>query len=120
MTTEPRQPQRVPTLTEVIVDLPAAAATPPALPPRGDADVAPDPLLATALMQESRIAQRVIERLQSRVDALFEHKLREALAPALARLYTAMADETRKELARGLREAVEQAVGEEMARHRDA
>ena len=118
MTTEPRQPKRVPTLTEVISNLPAADAPPPALPTRNDADVASDPLLAIALMEESRIAERVIERLQPRIDVLFEHRLRESLAPALARLYAALAEEARKELARVLREAVEQAVNEEMARHR--
>jgi hypothetical protein len=118
MSTEPRQPKRVPTLTEVINNLPAADAPPPALPTRNDADVASDPLLATALMEESRIAERVIERLQPRIDVLFEHRLRETLAPALARLYAALADEARKELAHVLREAVEQAVNEEMARHR--
>jgi hypothetical protein len=108
MSTEPKQPQRVPTLTEVIIDLPAdqAAAT-PAAPARGDAQVAPETLMAEALMQETRIVSKVIERLQPRIDVLFEHRLREALAPTVARIYAALADEMRKELARKLREAVE-------------
>jgi hypothetical protein len=117
---EPKLPQRVPTLTEIIADLPPAAAAAPVLPPRDDAEVAPEPLMTEVLMRESRIAERVIERLQSRIDVLFEHRLREALAPAVARLYSAMADEARRELARTLREAVERAVNEEMARHRGA
>ena len=76
--------------------------------------------MAEALMQETRIVSKVIERLQPRIDVLFEHRLREALAPTVARVYAALADEVRKELARKIREAVEQAVNEEMGRHRGA
>jgi hypothetical protein len=116
----PKPPQRVPTLTEVIIDLPAepAAAPEPAAPPR-DAEIAPEALLAEVWLQESRIAARVIERLQPRIDVLFEHRLREALAPMVARITAAVADEARKELAHRLREAVEQAINEELGRHRD-
>jgi len=121
----PKPPQRVPTLTEVISDLPAAGAEPESPPTREaavvrDAAVAPDALLAEVWLQESRIAARVIERLQPRIDVLFEHRLREALTPLVARVAQAVADEARKELAHKLREAVEQAVNEELGRHRDA
>jgi uncharacterized Zn finger protein len=118
MSTEPKKPQRVPTLTEVIIDLPADQAAAPAASARGDAHVAPETLMAEAMMQETRIVSKVIERLQPRIDVLFEHRLREALAPTVSRIYTALADEMRKELARKLREAVEQAVNEELGRHR--
>jgi hypothetical protein len=117
----PKPPQRVPTLTEVIRDLPKepAPATPePPAPPR-DAQIVPEALLAEVWLQESRIAAKVIERLQPRIDVLFEHRLREALAPLVARISAAVADEARKELAHRLREAVEQAVNEELGRHRD-
>lgn len=120
MSTEPKQPKRVPTLTEVIIDLPADQTAAPAAQPRSDAQVAPEKLMAEAMMQETRIVSKVIERLQPRIDVLFEHRLRETLAPALTRLYAALADEARKELSRAVREAVEQAVNEEMARHRGA
>jgi hypothetical protein len=119
----PKPPQRVPTLTEVISDLPAQPAAPAApadpQPPR-EAQLAPDALLAEVWLQESRIAARVIERLQPRIDVLFEHRLREALAPMVTRVYHAVAEEARKELAHRLREAVEQAINEELGRHRDA
>lgn len=119
-TPPPKPPQRVPTLTEIINDLPAAAApTPSAQQPPREAAVAPEAVLAEVWLQESRIAARVIERLQPRIDVLFEHRLREALAPMVARVVGAVADEARKELAHRLREAVEQAVNEEMGRHRD-
>lgn len=118
----PKPPQRVPTLTEVISDLPAQPTAPAApaepQPPR-EAQLAPDALLAEVWLQESRIAARVIERLQPRIDVLFEHRLREALAPMVTRVCQAVADEARKELAHRLREAVEQAVNEELGRHRD-
>jgi len=116
----PKPPQRVPTLTEVISDLPkepAATAEPSA--PQRDAEIAPEALLAEVWLQESRIAAKVIERLQPRIDVLFEHRLREALAPMVARISAAVADEARKELAHRLREAVEQAINEELGRHRD-
>jgi len=110
----------VPTLTEVISDVPAPPpeeAPPQPQPPR-DAEMAPDALLAEVWLQESRIAARVIERLQPRIDVLFEHRLREALAPMVERIYAAVADEARRELAHRLREAVEQAINEELGRHR--
>ena len=44
-------------------------------------------------MQETRIVSKVIERLQPRIDVLFEHRLREALAPTVARIYAALADD---------------------------
>jgi hypothetical protein len=119
MNSEPKSPQRVPTLTEVIADVPVEPAAPPTA-PRGDAQVAPETLVAEALMQETRIVSKVIERLQPRIDVLFEHRLREALAPTVARIYAALADEARKELAHKVREAVEQAVNEELGRHRGA
>jgi hypothetical protein len=116
----PKPPQRVPTLTEVIRDLPKepAATAEPSAPPR-DAEIVPEALLAEVWLQESRIAAKVIERLQPRIDVLFEHRLRDALAPLVARISAAVADEARKELAHRLREAVEQAINEELGRHRD-
>ena len=116
----PKPPQRVPTLTEVISDVPAPppeVAPPPSQPPP-DAEMAPDALLAEVWLQESRIAARVIERLQPRIDVLFEHRLREALTPMVERIHAAVADEARRELAHRLREAVEQAINEELGRHR--
>jgi hypothetical protein len=110
----------VPTLTEVVRDVPspAAAAVPAEAPLRPDSDVAPTPLLAAALVQEARIAEQVLVRLQPQIDVLFEHRMRDALAPAINRLTTALADEARKHLAMTVREIVARAVAEEVARHR--
>jgi hypothetical protein len=119
VTPEPPPPQRVPTLTEVVRDVPAAVeAGAVELPLRVESDLAPAPLLASALVQEARIAEQVLVRLQPQIDVLFEHRMRDALAPALTRLTTALADEARKQLAAVLREVVARAVAEEVARHR--
>jgi hypothetical protein len=118
MSSEPPPPQRVPTLTEVVRDAPTAASAPPDVPLRQDSDLASAPLLATALIQEARIAEQVLVRLQPQIDVLFEHRMRDALAPALNRLTTALADDARKQLSAVLREIVARAVAEEVARHR--
>ncbi|MBE7416131.1 MAG: hypothetical protein HS106_15190 [Ideonella sp.] len=118
MNPESKPPPRVlPTLTEIIADLRAEPdAVAPA--PRGEAAVASDPLMAAALVNEERIAQRVIEQLQVRVDLLFEHRLRDALAAAVTRVHAALVDDARRELAHALREAVHEAVAEEVKRQR--
>jgi hypothetical protein len=113
----PPVPQRVPTLTEVVPDLPAV---PPALPvpPRVEADIVPEPLSAAAPVDEARIAEQVLASLQPRIDLLFEHRLRDALAPRLARVHAALIEEMRAEFAAALRDVVAQAVAEQAARHR--
>jgi len=87
MSPEPPAPQRVPTLTEVVRDVapPAAdgSASASEAPLRVESDLAPTPLLASALLQESRIAEQVLVRLQPQIDVLFEHRMRDALAPHL-------------------------------------
>jgi hypothetical protein len=118
MIAEPPVPQRVPTLTEVV----AHAGTPraaPEVPGPVEADIAPAALVASTLVQEARIAEQVLATLQPHIDLLFEHRMRDALAPALARVYATLSDEIRNELAGALREVVARAVAEELARHRD-
>ncbi|MFO1220856.1 MAG: hypothetical protein U1E89_21015 [Burkholderiaceae bacterium] len=120
MSAETPPPQRVPTLTEVVRDVapPTSAALPAEAALRPDADIAPTPLLAAALVQEARIAEQVMVRLQPQIDVLFEHRMRDALAPAINRLTTALADVVRRQLASTVREIVARAVAEEVARHR--
>lgn len=119
MSSEPPPPQRVPTLTEVVRDVPVPS--PAGLgesPLRPDSDVVSTPVLASALLQEARIAEQVMVRLQPQIDVLFEHRMRDALAPAINRLTTALADEARRQLSIAVREIVARAVAEEVARHR--
>ncbi len=107
----PPPPARVPTLTEVVsvTTSPAAGAAPaqPALPP----------VLNDAL-DEARIVAQVLSDLQPRIDLMFEYRVRETLAPVLAKLTETMVNEVRDELARTLRDVVSRAVAQELSRRR--
>ena len=95
----PPPPKKVPTLTEIVgqaVDTPA-----------------PGPL------DEQELTRRVLGNVQRQIDLLLEQRLREAMAPALARLTDALLRETRSELASALRDIVSRAVAQELSRHRD-
>jgi hypothetical protein len=96
----PQPPGNLPTLTEV-VGAPATSA-PAALPPN-----------------EQELVQRVLVNVQRQIDLMLEQRLREAMAPALARLTDALLRETRGELASTLRDLVARAVAQELSRHRD-
>jgi hypothetical protein len=102
MSAGPPSPGRVPTLTEVIGP-PPSPVTPP----------------AALTGSEHELVQRVLANVQRQVDLLLEQRLREALAPALARLTDALLRETRGELASTLRDIVARAVAQELSRHRD-
>lgn len=109
----PPSVDRVPTLTEVVdfgpvavpEDLRAGTDTPPpavAVPPVAPLpSVAPDP---------EQLVTQVLSELSPRIEMLLESRLREALAPALARAAEALIRESRDGLNRTLRELVEEAV----------
>lgn len=122
----------VPTLTEVVqvdVSLPVEAAAAGAPQPQE-----PDALPAQPLgpdwsqtvrlpggaspLDEAALTQSVLADLQRQVDLMLEYRLREAVAPALARASDALIRELRGELAEALREIVARAVAQELARHR--
>jgi hypothetical protein len=132
-TGEAPPPGRLPTLTEVIdlsgvqssetwpderrsLDRRAqerrvvAAAGPP--------QQAPSTSPAASPLVEEQIAQRVLGELQRQIDLLLEYRLREALAPLLARAADNLVRETRAELASTLHDVVARAVELELARHR--
>lgn len=107
---------RLPTLTEVVLEgaeRPTAAAAPvsPVPPPDAAAAVA-------AALDEARIVDAVMAGLQPRIDLMLEYRLREALAPLLARATEAIVHEARAELAHTLRDVVARAVSQEVARRR--
>lgn len=123
----PVPPERLPTLTEVIEGAArdAAAATAPGVGlPADEADagtgrvVAPGPPEAGPPLNEARIVSQVMLDLQRRIDLMLEYRLREALAPALARAADQLIQEARAELAETLRDVVARAVAQEVARHR--
>jgi hypothetical protein len=93
-------PLAVPTLTEV-VDTVELAEAPPA-----------------AALDEEQLVQRVLLELQRHVDLMLEFRLREALAPVLARATQTIVDEARGELSATLRDVVGRAVAQEVARQR--
>lgn len=140
MSTTPRQqpPHRLPVLTEVVptergtpipvVDAPRApppqapafaptvpAALSPPLPPPPPPPVA---ARAAAALTEEAVVQRVLADVQRQLDLVFEYRLREMLAPALARIADSLIRDTRNELATTLRDIVTRAVAQELQRHR--
>jgi hypothetical protein len=103
-----KPPRAVPTLTEVVdaVELaePAGESAAPAAPAEA--------------FDEEQLVQRVLLQIQRQVDLMVEFRLREALAPVLARAAQAVVDEARGELSATLRDVVARAVAQELARQR--
>jgi hypothetical protein len=118
----PKAPDRVPTLTEVVAGAATAVATD--LPQRAVADApqrvgdrapAGAPL---SPIEEEQIVSQVLVELQRRIDQMLEYRLREALAPALARAADALIVEARNDLARTLRDVLARAVAQAVAQRR--
>lgn len=109
----------LPTLTEVVqVDECAAAPGVHGLPtpsgPGSGAAWAP----AQAGREEDELALRVLDHLQSHIDLMLERRLRESLAPAIARLSEALLKEAGGELAATLRQVAAEAVARELSRRK--
>ena len=129
----PQPPQRVPVLTEVVV-MPKAKPEvdeeyPPFVPDPAYAETAPAPLgewppgpgtgaafMPPAAVDEAMLTQRVLANLDNQLDLMFEHRLRETLAPVLARTTDTLVREMRNQLAVSLREMVARAVSLELDR----
>ncbi|MFZ2651913.1 MAG: hypothetical protein WA210_17590 [Burkholderiaceae bacterium] len=76
---------------------------------------------AEASAEETLVAHaitRVMAEVQQQFDATLEARLREVLAPALARATDTIVRETREQFAATLRDTVARAVAQELARHR--
>ena len=113
--------QAVPTLTEVI-ELPAFARTSDAHRPvpmaQAESALAQESVAAFPAVDEEHLVQRVLADLQRNADLMLEYRLRQALAPAMARLADALVNEVREELVVTLRDVVARAVSQELARQR--
>jgi len=95
---------RVPTLTEVL-DLDEEVTLADLL-----LDVHSQPTAAPPMAAADELSAEVLFELEQRIDSLFESRLREALAPALARAADGLIREARQELSGALRGLVEDAV----------
>lgn len=120
---------RVPILTEVVsladmppdVDLPALLAEPV---PLGSTTV-PAGVLARVVAAPAPppapdpawLVETVLREVEQRIGALIEQRLREALAPTLARAAETLVAESRTALEAGLREVVQESVAATLARH---
>ena len=115
-------PLRVPTLTEVVEFEPALAARPepvgtnpptaPGVAPALFSVAPPAPILPAA----EALQARVLAQLQRQLDATAESRLRDALAPVLARAADGLIRELQAELATTLHDLVARAVAQEMSR----
>ena len=116
-------PDRVPTLTEVVAWPEPAAPPMPASPNDAPARAAAEPgsgaaHAAPASFNEEQLTQRVLIDLQRQMDLMLDYRMREVLTPLLARAADGIVREARGELASALRDIVERAVAQELARHR--
>lgn len=127
-------PAQVPTLTEIIeeqVQPPnLQPARPPlsldALPVLGEV-VSPSPEQPPHTTQpqsvppavtEAQLAHRVLSDVQRQIDSMLEFRLKEAMAPLLARHTEAIARDLRDELNRTLKDVVARSVAQELAKLR--
>lgn len=93
----------VPELLSVPAPLPVPAAPP--------APVLPD-------ITEAQLAQRVLGVVQKQIDGMIDFRLKEAIAPILARHSEALVRDLREELSRTMADVVTRAVAQEMAKLR--
>ncbi len=120
-------PLRVPTLTEVVEFEPPAALV--RFEPVGTSTAAlstavPDPVApaqrdappSIVLPSAETLQARVLAQVQRQLDASAESRLREAIAPVLARAADGLIRELEAELAATLQDLVARAVAQELAR----
>ena len=115
---------RVPTLTEVVdewsvedfrpgrvLSAPVLVSTAPVSAP------VPTPVPEMAPVQASQLSADLLFELEGRVALALEARLREALAPVLARAADAMIRDAKQELSALMRELMEDAVTRAIERH---
>lgn len=74
--------------------------------------------VAPLAIDEALLTQRVLAEVQRQIDGMLEFRLREAMAPILARSAEALVRELRQELARTMSDVVTRSVAQELARQR--
>lgn len=73
---------------------------------------------APGLPDAEQLGAQVLAAVQQQVDLMFEFRLREALAPALARAADSLIRDAREDLAATMRDVVQRAVAQELAKRR--
>ncbi len=108
----------LPVLGEVVTS-PAAEPLTPAqsrsLPQPASAQPQPN---VPPVVSEAQLAHRVLSDVQRQVDSMLEFRLKEAMAPLLARHTEAIARDLRDELNRTLKDVVARSVAQELAKLR--
>lgn len=98
---------------------PSPTPSPTPSPSAGPYAVKDTPAAAGATERDqAQVVDAVMAGLQTRIDLMVEYRLREALAPLLARAADAIVHDARDELAHTLRDVVARAVSQEMALRR--
>ena len=125
-TTSPLRTSAPPVAAPPVTAPPVAASTvtaPPA--PVSPATQVSAPLSAPAPASppadwpsEQQIAQKVLQDVQRQIDGMLDFRLREAMAPVLARHADSLVQELRAELSRTLGDVVHRAVSQELAKLR--
>lgn len=102
-----------------LVDLHLDDVEPPAHPAEVPAQPTLTPARMTPLPTDTQLIQQVLADVSRQVELMLEYRMRETLAPILARATDTMIRDTRNQLVNTLHEMVARAVAQEMARHRD-
>ncbi len=116
----PQQPDPVPQ---------TGLATPPIVPDESGAPASheagrPDAAFQSAapvmevLPGDAQLTRQVLEELQRQIDGVLEYRVREVLAPILARATDAVVREARNEISRSVRDLVAQLLAQELQRQR--
>lgn len=111
----------LPVLGEVVPQGPEQRALPSsdqplqASPPLASA---PAPHDAPPAVSEAQLAHRVLSDVQRQIDGMLEYRLKEAMAPLLARHTEAIARDLRDELNRTLKDVIARSVAQELAKLR--
>ena len=95
----------------------APVAAPPVAQPTSAAP-ATAPEAAPPAFTEAQLAHRVLSDVQRQVDGMLEFRLKEAMAPVLARHTEAIVRDLRDELNRTLKDVVARSVAQELAKLR--
>jgi hypothetical protein len=97
----------------------AAASAPVPGPATAPAATRPATATAAATAADIQLTQRVLVDLQRQVELMLEVRLREALAPILARASDALVRDARKELTAAMRDIVSRSIARELGRRED-